>query len=280
MKVLRTVGIQINMIEAGERQRPVDPGVVEGLAQKINEHGFTTTIQVADVGEIKYRLVDGAHRLAACQMLGLEQIPAVVIEATATEVLYLEALAELTHLPPTALSRAVMIHVGKAAYEEMNPEAKRGKSGAAKRWGKALIFSFASSTAEKMDLGKSTVRRAALIGGKLAPDVIRTIATTPLAKDEGSLYRLAKEPHDRQRKVVDLVLGADGPDKVRDAIDLLEGKAVPVADPKEAGLRKLLEAWARANNPAKRSFLAHLRDAGIVESFDIDGAEDEDGEAE
>jgi len=63
-----------------ERRKTLKPETVESLAEDILENGHRTPIQVRQ-GKDRYVLVEGLHRLHACQSLGDEKISAYLVQA-------------------------------------------------------------------------------------------------------------------------------------------------------------------------------------------------------
>ncbi|MEM9706508.1 MAG: ParB N-terminal domain-containing protein [Pseudomonadota bacterium] len=75
--------IEIDLINAADRQRPVDRQKMEALARSIEEIGLRTplTLELESVEDEAYRLVTGAHRLEACRRLGWTKVPAFIFNS-------------------------------------------------------------------------------------------------------------------------------------------------------------------------------------------------------
>jgi ParB family chromosome partitioning protein len=288
MKLLRSSDIPLDEIEVTDRLRAVDLAYIEALQASMADIGLQQAIQVAVV-DADYRLLAGAHRLEAARGLGWETIRADVWTAdhpalAEDEYRLFEVDENLFRRDLEPLDRAAFIAERQRLFLSLFPDA--GHGGNRKKRGQVATiatWSFTKETLKRTGLKPRTVRRSLQMFRGLAPDVRRSLAGTDLAGKEGELFRLSLLDHAGQRKVIEMMAKAGGPRTVEAAKAILDGKTAAPTDPKEAGLRKLLEAWARANNPARKSFLVHLQDAGIVEGFDLDGAADDDeegGEAE
>ena len=57
---------------------------LEELCDQIKQHGLLQPIVVRQIGADEYELVAGIRRLQACDMAGLQEVPAVVIEVDDT----------------------------------------------------------------------------------------------------------------------------------------------------------------------------------------------------
>lgn len=74
--------IGLDLIDVGERLRPVDPDYVALLAASLAERGLDTPIVVSAGGpDGNHQLIAGAHRLAAARSLGWAEIEALVSDA-------------------------------------------------------------------------------------------------------------------------------------------------------------------------------------------------------
>ena len=72
------LSIPVDLIDLGDRLRPVKPEPVELLKADIEMQGLLQPIVVAPAGE-RFVLVVGAYRLAAVRELGWAEIPATVV---------------------------------------------------------------------------------------------------------------------------------------------------------------------------------------------------------
>lgn len=258
MKELTVQKIATKDIDEGQRLRPVDPAHVALLAQSIREHnGLIQPIEVRQVGDA-YRLVSGAHRLAAFKVLEWEEIPAVVRRMKDNNEARLREIDEnLVRHELNPLDRAMFLAERKRIYDEQHPETKHGgdrKSAVFKRKNqsaKVATWSFTDDTAERTELGKTTIRRLLDIANNLQPDVRARLAGTRFARKQADLLALAKLGPTEQRAAVDALLADDATgDSVRKTVNKVTGRTSRVKD----GEQKLFHAWGRARKHERRRF--------------------------
>ncbi len=264
--------VALNTIDVGERLRPVDPDYVALLAASMAERGQDTPIVIsAGSPDGNHRLIAGAHRLAAAQSLGWEEIEALVSDAEGLEAELLEVDENLMRRELSALDRAVFLAKRKEIYEALNPEAAHGGDRrSAKAKTKSQSFAtwserFTKATAEKLGLSERSiqlaVRRAAL-----PADIRAAIATHPVADSGAELDKLIAQPAAIQRQVVAALLRAEAP--VRAVTAALAEIAGPAKTSKAAETQKqlaaLLTAWRKAGKPARGQFLDFLESEGEI----------------
>jgi len=121
--------VALNTIDVGERLRPVDPDYVALLAASMAERGQDTPIVIsAGSPDGNHRLIAGAHRLAAAQSLGWEEIEALVSVTGRTGV-------EMEALTAVSVAALTVYDMVKAVDRGMRIEAihlalkEGGKSG-------------------------------------------------------------------------------------------------------------------------------------------------------
>ncbi len=263
---MRSLGLQditIADIDTGLRLRAIDDGYVALLADNIRETGrLRQPIEVRTVKSGGFRLIAGAHRLAACSLLEWTVIPAFVFEATEDEARIAEIDENLVRHELNPLDRAVFLFERKTIYERLNPETKAGVAGGKARQGTAgEIVSFARDTAERVGLTDRTIQLAVKIATGLAPDVRAAVARTPIAKTQAELLALARLEPAEQRAVLEMLLGkAPKARSVREATAWLNNRPARAAD----GYAKLLTAWRHAGTAERRAFVSFLQTDGIL----------------
>jgi ParB family chromosome partitioning protein len=122
MKIVR---VPIADIVVADRLRPTDPDAVRALSLNIETDGLRHPIEVSKT-ESGYRLVAGAHRLAACRALGWADLPAVVVAGNAGELRLRELTDNLVRRDLTALERAQGLAALRRLYQEDHPATRRG----------------------------------------------------------------------------------------------------------------------------------------------------------
>lgn len=259
--------IDIDWIEVGDRLRAVDADHVAVIADSIRHCGrVLQPIAVASFFAEKalrpsYKLLAGAHRLAAAKVAGLKQIPVVIHDdLNGLQAKLIEIDENLLRHELNPLDRAVFLAERKRVYEELHPETKAGVAGAKAKHGSANdTMSFAKDAAEKIGLNPRSIERAVSIANGLSPDVRRSLAGTELSKNQKELLLLAKQAPDEQARIVGLIVGGDGSVKsVKAAIASVGGKVTEAPDSSLLQVKRLMDAWRHAGIPARRAFVRDL----------------------
>lgn len=263
--------VALNTIDVGERLRPVDRDYVAMLAGSMAERGQDTPITISAEGpDGNHRLIAGAHRLAAAQSLGWEEIEALVSDAEGLEADLLEVDENLMRRELSALDRAVFLARRKEIYEALNPDTKHGGDRRAKAKDKSQSFAtwserFTKATAEKLGLSERSiqlaVRRAAL-----PADIRAAIATHPVADSGAELDKLLAQPEAVQRQVVAALTRPEAPARaVSAALAEIAGPSkTSRAAETQKQLAALLGAWRKAGKPARGQFLDYLESEGEI----------------
>ena len=263
--------IQIHCIDVGERLRPVDPDYVALLAASMAERGQDTPIVISSGGgpNGNHRLIAGAHRLAAAQSLGWEEIEALVSDAEGLEADLLEVDENLMRRELSALDRAVFLARRKEIYEQLHPETKHGGKRPKGQVDKDVHLirsaTFSRATAAKLGIDRRTVDRA-ITRAALPADIRAAIATHPVADSGAELDKLLAQPAEIQRQVVAALTRAEAP--ARAVTAALAEIAGPAKTSKAAETQKqlsaLLTAWRKAGKPARGQFLDWLESEGKI----------------
>ncbi|MDD7908533.1 ParB N-terminal domain-containing protein [Pseudovibrio exalbescens] len=249
-----------------ERLRPVHGDWIEVLAASMDEIGLKEPIVVREVkrGRSKQtELVAGAHRLAAAERLGWEEISVSLVEASDLEARLIEIDENLMRRELSPLDRAIFLNERKKVHEELYPDTKHGgdvKSADFKEKNQVanLATRFSKAAAEKTGLSERSIRRAVAIISRLSPDVIDLVRQTGLAESGKELEALAKKEPAAQKAVLQAI--ADGQaKKVSEAEVLLSMKqsAAPTSED-EKHYRALLASWNRLGRKPRRRFLEAL----------------------
>ncbi|HYD00958.1 MAG TPA: MT-A70 family methyltransferase [Phycisphaerales bacterium] len=215
--------VAVASVEVAERRRQLDFGKVQELAKSIREVGVLTPITITPTN----RLVAGNHRLEACRIIGLRDIPANVVELSDLQLELAEIDENLVRNELTVLERSEHLARRQEIYEALHPETKAGTKGAlTKHHGKAATetISFADATAQAIGSSPRTVQHETQIAKRLAPDVKERLRETEIADNKTELLRLARLPADEQRQVVDKLEA--GASNVRTAKNLTVADAI------------------------------------------------------
>jgi len=200
----RNADIEVNLVELGQRVRPLDEGRVTALMASICVVGLLNPITVTPrpaVGngatQDRWMLVAGFHRLVAMERLGHTTIAATVTDLTGPAATIAECDENLYGPNLSSAERALFTRRRKAAYLELHPETAAyvaGAHAANRSMGNAsaiLAPAFTSDTAAKTGQPERTIQRDAQRGERIPEPILRQIAGTDL--DKGVLLdRIAK----------------------------------------------------------------------------------------
>ncbi|WP_102226842.1 ParB/RepB/Spo0J family partition protein [Acidimangrovimonas sediminis] len=219
-----SIDVSIDAIEANEgRARALDMNWVRALADMIREQGLLQPIRVRDLGDGRWSLTAGHHRLIAAKVAGFAKIRCIVSTASNADEARLEEVMEnLGRNELNALDRCCHLFELKRVWEKLYPETKAGVAGGKARQGSANeMFSFATATAEKIGLSKRAIQISVKIWTDLTPEARRRLVGTETANKQTELKALSEQKPDLQGKILDLILG-DGPvGNVAQALDFL-----------------------------------------------------------
>lgn len=230
-------------------------GDVRGLCESIEKIGLLNpiTVVVRDIpdgspgGHIERPvLVAGFNRLEAFRKLGRDEIPALVVSHEGLEKELAEIDENLIRNELTALEKAEHLERRKSIFDMMGEES--GKSFSTLATGRGHV-GFAADTAEETGVTKQAINQSIRRANKIAPDVKKEIADTPIADSGVELDALAKADPKDQRIAVKRVK---------------EGKAKTVREalPKKQGpsdrLKAAQRAYMRLNEKEQQQFKAWI----------------------
>ena len=241
--------VAIAAIAIPRRLRRVNEAWAAVLAENIGQGGLTHPIQVAADGDGAFKLIAGAHRLAAAGILGWRTIAASIIEGSPLELRLKEIDENLFRHELSPFDRAKFLAERQEIWEELHPETRRGVAGgkARQRNGEPAneMFSFAADAAARIGLSQRAVQLAVKLWRDLTPEARELIEGTAIAGNGALLGRIASLPAEEQAGTVRAALvGEKG---VR-----------PEADPVLAQYEKLVRAWARSGEKARQRFRRFL----------------------
>lgn len=196
-------------VAVADRLRKVDDDKVKALAASMKEVGLITpiTIRQNEMLGVGYRLVAGAHRLAAAKLLKWDSISAIIVTASDLDARIAEIDENLIRNELTPAERAMHIAERKRLYEEAHPETQHGKApGSPDGRGKVAKSAtlgaerFTSDTAKKTGTSERKVQLDASRGEKI--NGIAKVVGTSLDKGE-ELDALAKLPLSQQAILIE-----------------------------------------------------------------------------
>lgn len=211
-------------------RRAIDPDWVEALAVDIAARGQTTPIEVCATND-GYRLVAGAHRLAAFQHNFHTVITAVVKQpkdyATEADIKLDEIAENFLRRELSVLDRAVDVAAWREIFEAVQGAVKRGGDRRSKKAknqssksatlmpvvelqkiSEHFSMSFTEASRQALGLGRDAVFRALRIA---AIEVVARgrIALHPMADNQSELLALAAQPDVRQGPITQLILSGE-----------------------------------------------------------------------
>lgn len=198
-------------IDATGRLRPVDEAHAQLIAASMNESSLIQPVVVrTDSSGNGLKLVVGGHRLRGAAILGWDEIPAILIEATDDEARQIEIDENLARKELTILERAEFLAERKRVYETLHPEtangkAKKPKTEKAKVANLATFARFSRDAAKSTGLGERTIQRSVELAGKLSPKAVALIRGTKVADNQAQLQALAELEPEQQITVAGLI---------------------------------------------------------------------------
>ena len=291
--------VAIRKIDASDRLRPVDVAKAHLIADGImawrasGNEGIPAPITVRPYGDAEgnyYKLVAGAHRLAAAQLLGDAEIDVIIREMDDLQARLAEIDENLCRNELNALDRAAFLTERDRIWREMYPD-KDGRKGSMKaRWhsvgdttdklsvvsGATEKFSFASEASEKSGLSERSIRRDVKLFRMLAltPEVIDRVRGTWLENNQLQLKALASVPSYDRGDILDVLFREESPAKnVAAALSEVRGHLPTPVDPDEKAFAALVSQWTRASAKPRGRFLDYLHSAGALDAY-ATGSED------
>ena len=98
--------IPLSMIEPNGEQPRTNMGNIEELAASIREKGVLEPILVRSVGSNQYEIISGERRFRAASLAGLDEIPAIELEADDQETLEIALIENIQRKDLTAFEEA------------------------------------------------------------------------------------------------------------------------------------------------------------------------------
>ncbi len=253
--------IDIDQIDITNRLRPVDPAHVEALAVSIEQNGLQSPVILRPEGN-RYRLVAGAHRLAACQKLGWGSVDVIIQNVEDDEARLIEIDENLMRRELSVLDRALSLAERKAVYDRLHPETvQRGRrkkelSQTLRQFGER----FSKHAAKRTGLSERTVQMSLELADKLSPEAIARLRLSDLADNQAQLLALAAEEPETQLAIASAI--AEGKAKSPKAARLALGLDVLTeVDPQQKLFEQFMALWSRAEAPTKAKI------AGVVNGF-------------
>lgn len=200
--------LTVDMLHRRKDARPLNDAILPSLCDSIEEIGVVNPIRVRRDRD-GYEVIAGAHRFAACDLIGLRQVPCIIVDDDDLHAELAMIDENLMRAELSASERATSTARRKAIYLELHPETAVGAAQAAgmnrsmgNNVADNLSATFTAETAKATGKDERTIRRDAERGEKVVPEVMNKIAGTKL--DTGAyLDRIKNLPPDEQVKAVE-----------------------------------------------------------------------------
>lgn len=254
----RVVDLPLDLIDDSERLRPVDEAYALLIAESIEQRGLDTPVHVsAPDTRGKHRLIAGAHRKRAMELLGRRTIPALVVDADALQARLIEVDENLMRRELNPLERGGFLAERRRLHQELHGEG-RGGDRKSVRYQSDILSSwsprFTEDAARRTGLSPREVQRSIARYSGLPEDVRATVARMWIAGSTVALDALRRLPADTQRVVVAEVQ-ARGSTDLTDAIARATGRerAAPPSD-----FDRFLALWRRMDRRTQARVRRHV----------------------
>jgi len=210
-------------------RKRVNRAHIQELAESIADVGLLNPISITK----NNKLIAGFHRIKACETLGWEEVPCIIVNSdNSIDLQILEIDENLMGPKLTALEEAEHLALRKKLYEEKFPDTKKGAySKQANRDSSGKILpktindklslidkpSFTEDTSSKTNKSKRTIERGIQIANNIDPEVKEEIWDTKLEDHKTDLLKISKLVPEKQKKVVEKIKKKEAK-RVRDAL--------------------------------------------------------------
>ena len=200
-----------------DRLRKIDWDHAEVIKTSIMQRGLLQPIRVRPVGEGRYQLVAGAHRLAALKSLGRVALKigeeVLIAEASDYAAKVDEIDENLARHELNALDRAIFLARRKEFYLLANPDAVRGgdrRSLKAQEKIKGSIWAFdpkgfGIQASKKLGMSKQAIERSIKLIGDLQSETVELLRGTRAARNQSELIAISKLDPEQQIAVAKLL---------------------------------------------------------------------------
>ncbi len=257
--------ISIADIQIKDRLRETNPDKVLLLKNSIGALGLMQPILVSKLknSTINYNLVAGAHRLAACVALEMENIHVKVVTGTKKELLEYQIMENLARNDLEVSDRAIFVTELKEIWDQSERFSGRGGDRRSEDY-KSIVHvdDWSEIMAAETGWSVGTLKRSYRIGKILTPEMREVLRGSDMLNNQKQLEELTKFSTDIRLDVAKLIV--DGQAKsVRGAHSMATGKAdkLPAEiEPQDKLLTDLIKAWDRASMATRHKFVAHIED--------------------
>jgi hypothetical protein len=236
---LKVDWIEIKKIEVGPRMRGLSEPHIDELKVSIRLVGIINPLIITE----NFRLVAGRHRLAACDQLGWEKVPVIIVADNKLLNEQEEIDENLFRVHLTVLERGEHLKRGKEIFKQLAGET-RAQSDQERNYF-AGTTSYAEFAAQQSTTTRRSIQQEIRIATLICKEAKDLIRDQPFADRKVDLLRLCRMGHEEQIRVAK-VIGA-GVETLDEALALLASTGEPIGgyrcvkSPQAKGLEKLLQ---------------------------------------
>ena len=259
---------QLDMIVVEDRLRSVDEAAVQHIAESMQQQGQLYPVQIRTIEPGRFRLVAGAHRVAAARKLGWAYIEAFLVDDLEEgEARLLEIDENLCRAELRPIEKAHFFATRKGIYEHLHPETKHGANLVWPTWPHGendenlstdRAPSFVDNTATSTPWSPRSIRRYTRIGECLDPELREALASTPIGDRTQDLERIADMEPGEQRHLLDRLTAAEEPPRSLSALQKDPGTAAPRA----SNVERLKKIWTKSTEDERVEFQEWLDQLG------------------
>lgn len=257
------IRLKLKDLYRGDRLRPVDMEIAAAIGASFETRGQISPITVRRTpakgkGATPFTLIVGGHRCAGADIIGWDELDALVVEADGAEAQMMEIAENLFRNELNALDRAIFVMKYRELWEDQHGKIERGGDRRSNPHNADLIFTpgreVAAAVKEKLGFSEDKYERAVRIGKNLHPTLRAAVRGTEAEADQSKLLKLAKLSADDQLRVAASL--KEKPD-LKLALSWLKPEKAAV-DPQADLLKKLVAAWDNASEETRHGFLVHI----------------------
>lgn len=247
-----------------DRLRRVDEQKAFLVGQSIAAGGqiHPVTVYRTPRGARPYTLAAGATRHRGHELHGLKEIAVLIRKMDKNGARRIEIEENLFRDELSKLDRAMHVVEYRRLWEEEHGKVRRGNPALSNSANLAELDNaqahFYEQALDDLGLSRRAIERAQFIGANLLPDLRELIARTPVADNQSELERLAKLPPEKQKQTAVALQKTGDLALAKRVVDRKPKAEIRQLDPQQRECGRLIDAWERAGEEARREFLDHI----------------------
>lgn len=265
--------IPLENIAVSDRLRVVNDVKASEIAASIAAQGLLYPVVVRRVGKDQYELVDGAYRLRAHELLGLEAIRCRTKKISLSDAQTLEVESNLQRADLTKAERIKFVGRYFDLYERSNPDHGHGGDRRSDNFKMQSLplENPSEALSAQMEISQRTIRNARKLYKELHPEALDFLAQGPLADNEVQIRAVSELDPKLQISCAMRIMTGEF-NSVRDwrvAVGDLRVASAP-ASPVEGWMAKSATHWGTGKAQWKRRFVREFEDElrGLLAEID------------